>query len=98
MAHPQTLLIDLMPLSPIGWQWNLTAAGPKKLLNSTSMLTFFFPSNWHIYIRRELLDGLRSVGFKLTDGIEGTGFGLLPWCKAGGYYLGIPFVLLNQDG
>lgn len=38
---------------------------------------------------RELLDGLRSVGFKLTDGIHGTGFGLLAWNKAGGYYLGM---------
>ncbi|KXN81274.1 putative indole-3-pyruvate monooxygenase YUCCA4 [Leucoagaricus sp. SymC.cos] len=35
---------------------------------------------------KELLDGLRSVGFKLTDGIQGTGFGLLAWSKAGGYY------------
>jgi len=35
----------------------------------------------------ELLDGLRSVGFKLTNGIQGTGFGLLAWNKAGGYYL-----------
>ncbi|KAF9448282.1 FAD/NAD(P)-binding domain-containing protein [Macrolepiota fuliginosa MF-IS2] len=36
---------------------------------------------------KELLNGLRSVGFKLTDGIKGTGFALLAWSKAGGYYL-----------
>ncbi|KAF5347990.1 hypothetical protein D9756_010150 [Leucocoprinus leucothites] len=36
---------------------------------------------------KELLDGLKNVGFKLTDGINGTGFGILAWSKAGGYYL-----------
>ncbi|XP_006457702.1 hypothetical protein AGABI2DRAFT_190142 [Agaricus bisporus var. bisporus H97] len=36
---------------------------------------------------KDTLAGLRQVGFKLTDGIKGTGFGLLAWSKAGGYYL-----------
>jgi hypothetical protein len=37
---------------------------------------------------REILDGLREVGFRTNLGIDGTGFGLLAWSKAGGYYLG----------
>lgn len=37
---------------------------------------------------RDTLDGLRSVGFRLFDGINGTGSSLLARIKAGGYYLG----------
>jgi hypothetical protein len=37
---------------------------------------------------REILDGLKRVGFKLSTGIDGTGFLLLAWTRAGGYYLG----------
>ncbi|KAF7778399.1 hypothetical protein Agabi119p4_2744 [Agaricus bisporus var. burnettii] len=36
---------------------------------------------------RDTLDGLRSVGFRLFDGINGTGSSLLARIKAGGYYL-----------
>jgi hypothetical protein len=39
---------------------------------------------------RDLLHALRARGFQLNDGIHGTGFGLLAWSKAGGYYLGTP--------
>jgi hypothetical protein len=37
---------------------------------------------------RETLDGLRRVGFRLNTGIDGTGFILLAWTKASGYYFG----------
>lgn len=37
---------------------------------------------------RELLDGLRGVGFKLTLGEDDSGFLQLAFSKAGGYYLG----------
>ena len=36
----------------------------------------------------DLLDGLRKRGFKLTMGEDDSGFVLLVWDKAGGYYLG----------
>ncbi|KAG6909650.1 hypothetical protein DXG01_016230 [Tephrocybe rancida] len=47
---------------------------------------------------KDLLDGLRARGFKLTDGIQGTGFGLLAWSKAGGYYLDTGASKLIADG
>ena len=34
------------------------------------------------------MDGLRSVGFKLTNGVRGTGFILSLWMRGGGYYFG----------
>jgi hypothetical protein len=34
------------------------------------------------------LDGLKRVGFKLSMGIDGSGFPQLAWERAGGYYLG----------
>lgn len=37
---------------------------------------------------RDLLDSLHKVGFRTNFGILDTGFGLLAWSKAGGYYLG----------
>src|SRR6267154_4001259 len=37
---------------------------------------------------RETLDGLRRVGFRLNTGIDDTGFLLLVWTKASGYYFG----------
>lgn len=37
---------------------------------------------------RETLEGLRRVGFRLNTGIDGTGFILLVWSKASGYYFG----------
>ena len=37
---------------------------------------------------RETLDGLRRVGFRLNTGIDGTGFILLAWTRASGYYFG----------
>ncbi|KDR66354.1 hypothetical protein GALMADRAFT_259418 [Galerina marginata CBS 339.88] len=36
---------------------------------------------------KDLLDGLHKVGFRTNLGIKDTGFGLLAWSKAGGYYL-----------
>ncbi|TFK20744.1 monooxygenase [Coprinopsis marcescibilis] len=35
---------------------------------------------------KDLLDRLNKVGFRTNLGIEGTGFGLLAWSRAGGYY------------
>jgi hypothetical protein len=40
-------------------------------------------------LHRDLLDALHKRGFRTNQGILGTGFGLLAWSKAGGYYLGI---------
>src|ERR1700761_2927449 len=37
---------------------------------------------------REILDGLKKVGFRLNWGLEDAGFALTAWEKAGGYYLG----------
>ena len=37
---------------------------------------------------RDILDGLRKVGFKLTFGEDGSGLMALMWKKAGGYYFG----------
>ncbi|PPQ85677.1 hypothetical protein CVT25_002128 [Psilocybe cyanescens] len=36
---------------------------------------------------KDLLDSLHKVGFRTNFGILDTGFGLLAWSKAGGYYL-----------
>ncbi|KAH9484751.1 Indole-3-pyruvate monooxygenase YUCCA1 [Psilocybe cubensis] len=36
---------------------------------------------------KDLLDSLHKVGFRTNLGIKDTGFGLLAWSKAGGYYL-----------
>jgi len=47
---------------------------------------------------KDLLDALRARGFRLTDGIHGTGFGLLAWSKAGGYYLDTGGSQLIADG
>jgi len=38
---------------------------------------------------RDILDGLRKVGFKLTFGEDGSGLMALMWKKVGGYYFGI---------
>lgn len=43
---------------------------------------------------REILQGLRNVGFKLYDGMKGAGLFLLAATKGGGYYIGIASVLL----
>ena len=41
-------------------------------------------------MRRDILDGLRKVGFKLTFGKDGSGLMELLWTKLGGYYFGMP--------
>ena len=46
---------------------------------------------------RELLDGLRRVGFKLTLGEEDTGFLLLAFNKAGGYYFGTSICIFHHE-
>jgi len=38
---------------------------------------------------KELLDGLRSRGFGITTGEDGSGFLMLAWSRAGGYYLDV---------
>ncbi len=40
-------------------------------------------------LHRDLLNALQKRGFRTNQGIHGTGFGLLAWSRAGGYYLGI---------
>ncbi|KAG6810447.1 hypothetical protein H0H92_011820 [Tricholoma furcatifolium] len=47
---------------------------------------------------RDLLDALNARGFKTNFGIQGTGFGLLAWSKAGGYYLDTGASQLIADG
>ncbi|KAJ7055859.1 hypothetical protein C8F01DRAFT_1318724 [Mycena amicta] len=47
---------------------------------------------------KEILDGLRRIGFKLNDGIMGTGFALSVWSRAGGYYLDVGASQLLIDG
>ncbi|KAK2462191.1 hypothetical protein APHAL10511_005779 [Amanita phalloides] len=46
----------------------------------------------------DLLDALHNRGFKVNQGIHGTGFGLLAWSKAGGYYLDVGASQLIADG
>ncbi|TFL05208.1 hypothetical protein BDV98DRAFT_542839 [Pterulicium gracile] len=38
---------------------------------------------------KELLDNLNEVGFKTNLGVNNTGFALLAWGRAGGYYLDV---------
>ncbi|EGO25706.1 hypothetical protein SERLADRAFT_437430 [Serpula lacrymans var. lacrymans S7.9] len=45
-----------------------------------------------------LLDGLRKRGFKLSFGADDSGFLLLAWEKAGGYYLDVGASQLIVDG
>ncbi|KAJ3967698.1 hypothetical protein EV361DRAFT_929427 [Lentinula raphanica] len=45
-----------------------------------------------------ILDGLRQRGFKLNTGINGTGFGMLAWTKASGYYLDVGASQMIIDG
>jgi len=47
---------------------------------------------------RETLEGLSRVGFRLNTGIEGTGFILLVWQKASGYYFDVGASQLIIDG
>ncbi|EGO00145.1 hypothetical protein SERLA73DRAFT_107137 [Serpula lacrymans var. lacrymans S7.3] len=47
---------------------------------------------------KELLDGLRARGFKLSMGDEGSGCLILAWTKAGGYYLDVGASQLIADG
>ena len=43
---------------------------------------------------RDLIESLHKVGFRTNLGIRGSGFGLLAWNKAGGYYLGALFCIM----
>ncbi|KAH9484720.1 Indole-3-pyruvate monooxygenase YUCCA1 [Psilocybe cubensis] len=47
---------------------------------------------------KDLLDSLHKVGFRTNMGILDTGFGLLAWSKAGGYYLDTGASKLIADG
>ncbi|KAI0271306.1 FAD/NAD(P)-binding domain-containing protein [Gloeopeniophorella convolvens] len=47
---------------------------------------------------KETLDGLRRVGFRLNTGIDGSGFILLAWSKASGYYFDVGASQLIIDG
>ena len=51
-------------------------------------VTNIFSLQW-LTLHRDLLDALHKRGFRTNQGIHGSGFGLLAWSKAGGYYLGI---------
>ncbi|THH13418.1 hypothetical protein EW146_g6790 [Bondarzewia mesenterica] len=47
---------------------------------------------------KDTLDGLKRVGFRLNDGIDGSGFLLLAWQRGGGYYLDVGASQLIIDG
>ncbi|KAF4592656.1 FAD/NAD(P)-binding domain-containing protein [Pleurotus pulmonarius] len=47
---------------------------------------------------KELLDGLKKVGFRTNLGYKNAGSGLLAWDKAGGYYLDVGACQLIIDG
>ncbi|KAG9224371.1 hypothetical protein PLEOSDRAFT_1065723 [Pleurotus ostreatus PC15] len=47
---------------------------------------------------KELLDGLKRVGFRTNLGYKNAGSGLLAWDKAGGYYLDVGASQLIIDG
>ncbi|PFH45534.1 hypothetical protein AMATHDRAFT_71621 [Amanita thiersii Skay4041] len=47
---------------------------------------------------KDVLDGLTKRGFRINFGIQGTGFGMLAWSKAGGYYLDVGASQLIADG
>ncbi|KAL8292478.1 hypothetical protein RQP46_001090 [Phenoliferia psychrophenolica] len=47
---------------------------------------------------KELLDGLHAKGFMTTQGEDGSGFLLLAWSRAGGYYLDCGASQLIIDG
>ncbi|KAF9037135.1 hypothetical protein BJ165DRAFT_576244 [Panaeolus papilionaceus] len=47
---------------------------------------------------KDIIEGLKKVGFKMNLGIKDTGFGLLAWTKAGGYYLDTGGSQLIADG
>ncbi|KAG1751338.1 uncharacterized protein EDB91DRAFT_601217 [Suillus paluster] len=47
---------------------------------------------------KELLDGLRKRGFKLTFGEDDSGFLLMAWNKGGGYYLDVGASQMIVDG
>ncbi|KAI0041062.1 hypothetical protein FA95DRAFT_1683437 [Auriscalpium vulgare] len=47
---------------------------------------------------KEMIDGLERVGFKLGWGVDGSGFLLLAWDRAGGYYLDVGASQLIIDG
>ncbi|KAJ7068507.1 hypothetical protein C8F01DRAFT_1247008 [Mycena amicta] len=47
---------------------------------------------------KELLDGLRSVGFRLNLGYKDAGFSLAVWENAGGYYLDVGTSQMIVDG
>ena len=40
------------------------------------------------HLDKDLLESLHKVGFRTNLGLKDSGFGLLAWSKAGGYYLG----------
>lgn len=63
------------------------------IANDDKSVVWVFPdSSLHLMDSpRETLDGLRRVGFRLNTGIDGTGFILIVWSKASGYYFGANF-------
>lgn len=51
-------------------------------------ILFVVAGDKRVFSHRDILDALKKRGFKTNFGIQGTGFGLLAWSRAGGYYLG----------
>ncbi|KAJ7636281.1 hypothetical protein FB45DRAFT_1055746 [Roridomyces roridus] len=47
---------------------------------------------------KELLDGLHSVGFRTNSGLLEAGSSLLPWNRAGGYYIDVGASQMIIDG
>ncbi|KAF7300095.1 Flavin-containing monooxygenase [Mycena kentingensis (nom. inval.)] len=47
---------------------------------------------------KEILEGLKRVGFRLNKGVMDAGFALSAWSKAGGYYIDVGASQLIIDG
>jgi len=71
----------------------ITAATPNKFAKLIQQRTTQVIKN----LDRQILEDLEKVGFRTNDGLDGTGFALLAWEKAGGYYLDVGTSRLIAD-
>ncbi|PPQ75986.1 hypothetical protein CVT24_006551, partial [Panaeolus cyanescens] len=89
--------------------WESTPSSPAPSPDTADRINASFPHYMSVELNqrrvkaiaeldRELLEGLERVGFKTNLGLRDTGFGLLAWTKAGGYYLDTGASQLIIDG
>ena len=79
LTHPSQIIFRSPSINVLSW------TSLRKIGSSISGVD---QENFPKAVFRETLDGLRRVGFRLNTGIDGTGFILLAWTKASGYYFG----------